>query len=160
MTGGTLQRPHVWRPGSEGPPLLLLHGTGGNEHDLLPLTEQLAPSAPVLSVRGTVLLPVASGPVFRPGLRSGQLLSGWAYYYGAGVCREDGAGRTAAGGPGRASALLRRVPAAGLWRGVAPGLGSAAAAAGNPPGDAMARAGPASAASVCISTAEAARRSG
>src|SRR3954470_18241280 len=55
MTGATLQRPHVWRPGTGGPPLLLLHGTGGNEHDLLPLAEQLAPSAPVLAVRGTVL---------------------------------------------------------------------------------------------------------
>jgi phospholipase/carboxylesterase len=55
MTGATLQRPHVWRPGAAGAPLLLLHGTGGNEHDLLPLAERLAPSAPVLSVRGTVL---------------------------------------------------------------------------------------------------------
>jgi phospholipase/carboxylesterase len=55
MTGATLHRPHVWRPGTAGPPLLLLHGTGGNEHDLLPLADQLAPSAPVLSVRGTVL---------------------------------------------------------------------------------------------------------
>jgi phospholipase/carboxylesterase len=55
MTGATLARPHVWRPGSEGPPLLLLHGTGGNEHDLLALAEKLAPSVPVLSVRGTVL---------------------------------------------------------------------------------------------------------
>jgi phospholipase/carboxylesterase len=55
MTGATLQRPHVWRPGTAGTPLLLLHGTGGNEHDLLPLAEWLAPSAPVLSVRGTVL---------------------------------------------------------------------------------------------------------
>jgi phospholipase/carboxylesterase len=55
MTGATLQRPHVWRPGTGRPPLLLLHGTGGNEHDLLPLAEQLAPSAPVLSVRGSVL---------------------------------------------------------------------------------------------------------
>jgi len=55
MTGATLERPHVWRAGTGGPPLLLLHGTGGNEHDLLPLAERLAPSAPVLSVRGTVL---------------------------------------------------------------------------------------------------------
>lgn len=51
-----LERPHVWLPGSPGQsPLLLLHGTGGDEHDLLPLREQLAPQAPVLSVRGTVL---------------------------------------------------------------------------------------------------------
>jgi phospholipase/carboxylesterase len=50
-----LDRPHVWRPGAGGPPLLLLHGTGGNEHDLLPLHAHLAPDAPVLSVRGTVL---------------------------------------------------------------------------------------------------------
>jgi phospholipase/carboxylesterase len=48
-----LDRPHVWLPGS-GNPLLLLHGTGGDEHDLLPLREHLAPGAPVLSPRGTV----------------------------------------------------------------------------------------------------------
>ncbi|MGP4014775.1 alpha/beta hydrolase [Saccharopolyspora sp. 5N708] len=55
---GTLDRPHVWLPGAshpEEPPLLLLHGTGGDEHDLLPLREHLAPTAPVLSVRGSVL---------------------------------------------------------------------------------------------------------
>jgi phospholipase/carboxylesterase len=49
-----LDRPHVWLPGS-GAPLLMLHGTGGDEHDLLPLREHLAPEAPVLSVRGSVL---------------------------------------------------------------------------------------------------------
>jgi phospholipase/carboxylesterase len=54
MSDDALQRPHVWQPGSGSPPLLLLHGTGGDEHDLLVLREHLAPDAPVLSPRGTV----------------------------------------------------------------------------------------------------------
>ena len=36
------------------PPLLLLHGTGGDENDLVPLAAQLSPGSAVLSPRGKV----------------------------------------------------------------------------------------------------------
>jgi phospholipase/carboxylesterase len=43
------------RPGYEiDPPLLLLHGTGGDERDLLPVAAQLAPGRAILSPRGNV----------------------------------------------------------------------------------------------------------
>lgn len=53
--GSGMDRPHVWRAGPGAPPLLLLHGTGGDEHDLIPLADRIAPDSPVLSPRGTVL---------------------------------------------------------------------------------------------------------
>ncbi len=53
----TLSYQHVFHPGAEpaAPPLLLLHGTGGDEHDLIPLARQLSPSSALLSPRGDVL---------------------------------------------------------------------------------------------------------
>jgi phospholipase/carboxylesterase len=39
-----------------GPPLVLLHGSGGGERDLVPLAEELAPGSPILSLRGTVAI--------------------------------------------------------------------------------------------------------
>jgi phospholipase/carboxylesterase len=48
---------HRWQPAAEqgAPTLLLLHGTGGDENDLLPLARLVAPAAALLSVRGNVL---------------------------------------------------------------------------------------------------------
>ena len=48
---------HVYRAGTGpgAPTLLLLHGTGGTEHDLIPISERIAADAGVLSPRGKVL---------------------------------------------------------------------------------------------------------
>jgi predicted esterase len=48
---------HRFVPGSDPklPVLLLLHGTGGNENDLISLGRELLPEAPALSPRGQVL---------------------------------------------------------------------------------------------------------
>jgi phospholipase/carboxylesterase len=46
---------HEFIPGSSSRTLLLLHGTGGNERDLIPLGRELDPRAVLLSPRGKVL---------------------------------------------------------------------------------------------------------
>lgn len=47
---------HIFKQGSdnEAPVLLLLHGTGGTENDLLGLAEMISPQSTILSVRGNV----------------------------------------------------------------------------------------------------------
>jgi phospholipase/carboxylesterase len=45
---------HRFFPGETGVTLLLLHGTGGDENDLVPLGRELAPEAAILSPRGKV----------------------------------------------------------------------------------------------------------
>lgn len=48
---------HIWNKGAnpDAPVLLLLHGTGGTERDLLPLAGMISPTSSLLSVRGNVL---------------------------------------------------------------------------------------------------------
>jgi predicted esterase len=46
---------HEFVPGSSERTLLLLHGTGGNERDLIPLGREIDPTAALLSPRGKIL---------------------------------------------------------------------------------------------------------
>ncbi|WP_127459934.1 alpha/beta hydrolase [Paenibacillus elgii] len=48
---------HIFEKGrlEEAPTLVLFHGTGGTERDLLPLAKRIAPDSSVLSLRGNVL---------------------------------------------------------------------------------------------------------
>jgi len=48
---------HLFEQGSDlnAPVLVLLHGTGGTERDLLPLARRISPGSPVLGIRGNVL---------------------------------------------------------------------------------------------------------
>lgn len=53
----TLSFVHHFDPGTQpgSRPMLLLHGTGGDENDLLPLGQTIAPGSALLSPRGKVL---------------------------------------------------------------------------------------------------------
>lgn len=56
MIANDLGFQHRWGPGTgERLTLLVLHGTGGDENDLVPLAHRLAPEAAILSPRGKVL---------------------------------------------------------------------------------------------------------
>jgi phospholipase/carboxylesterase len=46
---------HEFVPGKSSRTLLLLHGTGGNERDLIPIGHELDPDASLLGVRGKIL---------------------------------------------------------------------------------------------------------
>lgn len=48
---------HIFQQGTDltAPVLVLLHGTGGTERDLLPLAQTISPGSSLLSIRGNVL---------------------------------------------------------------------------------------------------------
>jgi phospholipase/carboxylesterase len=46
---------HIFKRGKNDKTLLLLHGTGGNEHDLLSIGNLIDPEANILSLRGQIL---------------------------------------------------------------------------------------------------------
>ena len=51
----TVEFIHKFFPGKSPTAVLLLHGSGGDENDLLPVARALAPGAALLSPRGTVV---------------------------------------------------------------------------------------------------------
>ena len=52
MANNDLSRPHVFTQGTSSRTILALHGTGGDEHNILGLAHALDPAASVLSPRG------------------------------------------------------------------------------------------------------------
>ena len=52
MANRDLLRPHVFQKGASSRTILVMHGTGGDEHNILPLAKALDPDASVLSPRG------------------------------------------------------------------------------------------------------------
>lgn len=52
MANNDLSRPHVFQKGTSSRTILVMHGTGGDEHNILPLAKALDQAASVLSPRG------------------------------------------------------------------------------------------------------------
>jgi len=52
MANNDLSRPHVFEQGTSSRTILVLHGTGADEYNILPLAKALDPEASVLSPRG------------------------------------------------------------------------------------------------------------
>jgi phospholipase/carboxylesterase len=52
MPNNDLSRPHVFSQGTSSRTILALHGTGGDEHNILGLAKALDPTASILSPRG------------------------------------------------------------------------------------------------------------
>jgi phospholipase/carboxylesterase len=52
MANNDLSRPHVFQKGTSSRTILVMHGTAGDEHNILPLAKALDPDASVLSPRG------------------------------------------------------------------------------------------------------------
>ena len=44
----------IARSSATSPPLVLLHGSGGNEHELVPLAAEVATGSPILGIRGGI----------------------------------------------------------------------------------------------------------
>jgi predicted esterase len=55
MANNDLSRPHVFQQGTSIRTILVLHGTGGDEHNILGLAKALDSSASILSPRGMFL---------------------------------------------------------------------------------------------------------
>ena len=110
----------------EGLTILALHGTGGDEHDLVPLARMVAPGAAVLSPRGAVLehgMPrffrrLAEGVFDLEDLaRRTEALGDWldaaaAHHAGDGVRRERVVAVGFSNGANVAASLLLRRPGA------------------------------------------------
>jgi phospholipase/carboxylesterase len=45
---------HIYEPGTTKTTLILLHGTGGDETDLIPIAKVIMPAAAILSLRGNI----------------------------------------------------------------------------------------------------------